>query len=68
MRTAICQKLLIIQQQEMMIKLLTFLKKQVNVYGVMTAEQGIWLNNKVNAIKKEWAVEMKEMNDHLGYI
>lgn len=45
-----------------------FFKKQVNVYGVMTAEQGIWLNNKVNAIKKEWAVEMKEMNDHLGRI
>lgn len=49
-------------------KFLYFSEKQVEVYGPMTPKQMLWINDKFEAIKKEWAVEMKEMNDHLGYI
>ena len=45
-----------------------FYKKQTEVYGLVTVEQMVWINDKVEAIKKQWAVEEKEMNDHLGYI
>ncbi len=49
-------------------KFLHFSERQVSVYGPMTPIQMIWINERVDSIKKEWAVEMKEMNDHLGYI
>ena len=49
-------------------KFLYFSEQQTNTYGTITPEQMLWINSKVDAIKKKWAVEMKEMNDHLGYI
>lgn len=49
-------------------KFLYFSEKQVEVYGKITPKQMLWINDKFEAIKKQWAVEEKEMNDHLGRI
>ena len=49
-------------------KFLYFSEKQVEVYGKITPKQMLWVHRKMNSIKKEWAIEMKEMNDHLGRI
>jgi hypothetical protein len=49
-------------------KFLYFSDKQANTYGKITPKQMLWINDRKESILKEWAVEMKEMNDHLGRI